>query len=281
MQIVLMTTTDMMSKRGDDFARMIGSIAASVPDGCRVHHVVLLQRCSDRERDEVFAAIPYSATVLARAERLSLSAARNAMLAVARERNLLHPDALVAFPDDDCWYPETLLRSLVDRFSHDPDLGLLICRVSLTPGSDWTESSMRTATATDVLRRSTSNCMFSRGDVVAQVGDFDPALGLGTPRMAGEDTDFSLRASFVSRKVVFVDQPLVGHREPDLESITKYFGGNMLVASRYALRSPELFFEFGRKLCVGIYLVLRQRLGFGAYLQAVQGSLGAFGRSSG
>jgi|LNFM01.1.fsa_nt_gb hypothetical protein len=281
MHLLLMTTTDMRSDRKADFARMIASVADSVPRGSTVHHIMLLQRSTEQQRVATAAAIPYPATVLAIADRVSLSAARNVMLAHARESGLLQPNTLVGFPDDDCWYTPGFLSELVAEFERSTDLGLLITRVSLTPSPTWHREKMRPATSTDVLRRSTSNSIFLRGDAVIAIGDFDPSLGLGTPNVSGEDTDYALRAFFQSAQTVYVDLDMVGHREPDLESVTKYFGGNMLVASRYALRSPMLFLEYVRKFAVGGYLVMRRRLRMGDFITAIQGSVGAFGRSAG
>lgn len=281
MQLLFMTTTDMQSDRLADLVRMIRSVAVSVPQGSSVHHIVLLQRSSEEQRRQVAAEIPYPATVLAMPSRLSLSAARNVMLAHARGHALLQPEVLVGFPDDDCWYTPGFLPGLVAEFDRDRDLGLLITRVSLTPSEMWRREVMHQATLTDVLRRSTSNSIFLRGEVVKAIGDFDASLGLGTPNVSGEDTDFALRASFAARRTTYVDLDMVGHREPDLASISKYFGGNMLVASRYAMRSPRLFLEFARKFGVGCYLVFRRRLRLSEFVNAIQGSVGAFGRSTG
>ncbi|MEZ5817783.1 MAG: glycosyltransferase [Hyphomicrobiaceae bacterium] len=281
MQLLFLTTTDVQSDRRDELDRMIRSVAASLPAGSSVHHILLLQRATEEQRGALAASMPYPATVLALAHRVSLSAARNIMLDHARRSGLLSPDILVGFPDDDCWYPSTFLGRLVSEFERDAELGLLFTRVSLTPVEIWPRSSMRVATPTDVLRRSNSNSLFLRGAVVAAIGGFDETLGLGTPNGSGEDTDYGLRASFAAPRTVYVDQDLVGHHEGDLASKTKYFSGNLVVASRYATRHPKLFFEFARKIAVGAYLVLRRRLKMASYLNAIQGSVGAFGRSAG
>ncbi|MGE0697540.1 MAG: glycosyltransferase family 2 protein [Hyphomicrobiaceae bacterium] len=281
MRLALLTTTDMKSDRAMDFARMIASVAENVPPGVELKHYVLLQRATEAQRSEVARAIPHPATVLSTDGRLSLSAARNQMLARARADGQLEADTIVGFPDDDCWYLPGFLASLVALFETRRDLGLLISRVSLSPVDDWPADGGERAGGRDVLRRSSSNGMFLRGDVVARIGDFDVTLGLGTPSNSGEDTDYALRGWLASPLTLFVDRPLVGHKEPDLASITKYFGGNMLVASRYAPRSPALFLEYVRKFGVGSYLVLRQRLAMADFLSAIQGSMAAFGRSTG
>jgi hypothetical protein len=281
MQLLLMTTSDMQSDRGADLARLVGSLAGGRLHGIEIRHLILLQRCTEAQRLAAEKAMPYPATVMASAGRLSLSAARNIMLARARSEALLRPDTIVGFPDDDCWYTQGFLPKLVALFRDQDEVGLLISRVSLSPSTDWSFEANRIATVRDVLRRSSSNGIFLRGDVAAEIGDFDANLGLGTPSTSGEDTDYALRASFVARRTIYVDLPLVGHREADLASVTKYFGGNMVVAARYALRSPAFFLEFARKFGVGSYLVLGNRLKIGDFVNSIQGSMRTFGRSAG
>lgn len=281
MQLVLMTTSDTMSGRGADLARLCGSVAESLPTSLAVRHIVLLQRCTEAQRSALESELRYPAIVLASAARMPLSVARNVMLARARADGLLTAETIVGFPDDDCWYTPTFAHRLLDVFQDQTDLGLLITRVSLSPSSDWNPGANRAAKACDVLRRSSSNGIFVRGSVADEVGDFDVRLGLGTSNTSGEDTDYAIRASAVARRALYVDLPLVGHREPDLASVTKYFGGNMIVAARYALRSPAFFSEYARKYLVGAYLVLKRHLELGRFATAIQGSLRMFGKSAG
>lgn len=279
MQFLLMTTTDMASDRSTAFARLIASVAEALPAGSR--HVFLLQRCTEEQRREAVARIPYPATVLCSPDRMSLSAARNVMLAHARGEGLLASDTIVAYPDDDCWYPHGLLPSVLAAFRDRADLGLLLVRVSLAPSLTWNRDAERIAGTAHVLRRSSSNGMFLRGDVAAAVGDFDPSLGLGTPAGSGEDTDYALRAWFAAPRTIYIDQALVGHHDGDITTRSRYFRGNMLVAGHYAVRSPALFYEFVRKFGVGACMVATKHLKMGDYLTAIQTSLRAVGKSTG
>lgn len=279
MQFLLFTTSDAQSNRRSDLARLIASVGANLAScaGASVHHVLLMQRCSEAERQALAATIPYPSTVLASEQRLSLSAARNAMLAHANESGLIVGDAIVAFPDDDCWYTDGLIARLAETFRTDQLLGLLIARVSLSPKAGWQRSDERTATTADVLRLSCSNAIFVRGSVARELGEFDRTLGVGTPNGSGEDTDYAIRASFAAPRTIVVNRAIVGHHEADLSVISKYFGGTMVVISRYALRSPSFFYEFARKLAVGGCLVVIHRLKPAAYLTAVRNGIGAFG----
>lgn len=278
MRVLLFTTTDSASGRHNDFIHMVQSVAAALPPRCTLQHYILLQRSCLEERDQVAAALPYPSIVMWRADRVSLSSARNEMLASALTGDrIFDENTLVAFPDDDCWYPATLLNRVVGAFMSRRDVGLIVGRVSLAPEMSPPDQ-FRKAGFIEVVRRSSSNCIFVRGDVAQQVGMFDESLGLGTPNRGGEDTDYAIRAYFEAAASLYVDQLLVGHRESDLESIGKYYRGGLLVLSRYAMQGPGCFREFARKIAVGVYLLLRTNLNPGEFWKALQISVSEFGR---
>jgi glycosyltransferase involved in cell wall biosynthesis len=122
---------------------------------------------------------------------------------------------LVAFPDDDCWYPHHLLDS-VDRF--------------LTKNSQWDGLSGRCTdehgnssmgrfhksagriTYFNVWRRLTSFGLFLRSEAVSKSGGFDETLGVGsgTPWGAAEEMDFLLRCLQRGARV-FYDPDLIVH----------------------------------------------------------------------
>ena len=114
--------------------------------------------------------------------------------------------------------------------------------------------------------------MFFRGATVAAVGPFDLAFGLGTTNGGGEDTDYALRALLKARRAVFIDLPLVGHRESDLAGVARYYKGSLAVLSRHALERPDFCFEYLRKLAVGAYLALRSQLTLRGYLASIASS---------
>lgn len=274
MQLVLFTTTDLRVGRQSEFIRMINSVRAGGGPDVGLKMFALLQRSNASDRVRYETILPPGSVVIASPERVSLSEARNRLLDAARRRIALDEDCVVAFPDDDCWYPPHFLSRLVGSFRGDPQLDMLISRVSLEPiESHAMESNLMTAKAWQVVRLSSSNGMFFRGATVAALGDFDVTLGLGTPNGGGEDTEYALRALLSARRAVFVDLPLVGHRESDLASVASYFKGALAALSRYALKRPDIWFEFQRKLAVGAYLVLKSRLPVREYWASVRNGL--------
>ncbi|MEZ5788166.1 MAG: hypothetical protein R3D62_17210 [Xanthobacteraceae bacterium] len=273
MQVLLLTTTDILAGRTHCFVRMTDSVRASAAWGVPTKVFALLQRCGESDASRYAQLLPEGSAALTSGERLSLSAARNRLLAEMMSGSG-DADCVVGFPDDDCWYPESFLQQLVAAFARDQRLDMLVCRVSLEPIEPlWAAHGLRSAKPWQVVRKSSSNSIFFRKSLIDRLGLFDEALGLGTRNGAGEDTDYALRAYLYARKAAFVDLPLVGHRDSDLASVARYFRGSTLVLSRYALKSPALFLEYGRKLAVGAYLAAQARLGARDYLAAVGASV--------
>jgi glycosyltransferase involved in cell wall biosynthesis len=115
------------------------------------------------------------------AERLTaprgLSRARNAALPRVRAD-------VVAFPDDDCIYPDDLLERVAARLAAGLD-GV----TGREPG--WTTSAAP-LTRENLWNRAISFTIFLRCDMVERVGMFDETLGL--PNSSGEEIDYLIRA---------------------------------------------------------------------------------------
>lgn len=126
-----------------------------------------------------------------RSER-GLSRARNVGLAHCRA-------PLVAFPDDDCWYPATLAEKVVALFDADPLTGVFTGR---TTDADRADSlglflgADAEITKSNVWLSGNSNSLFIRTDIARKIGGFDETLGVGAASAfkSGEETDFLLRA---------------------------------------------------------------------------------------
>jgi hypothetical protein len=186
---------------------------------------------------------------------------------------------VVAFPDDDCWYPDRFLERLTRAFVERDTLDLMICRMSLDPdAAPFAAADIAPASARQVVRISSSNNIFLRGSLLAALGDFDLRLGLGpgTIVTGGEDTDYVIRAYLRARASGLVDRALVGHQPPDQGSAAKYFGGAMLVLARHARSRPALAAECLRKVLVGLYFACRGTLPLSGYADALHRGSHAF-----
>ncbi|MGE0231388.1 MAG: glycosyltransferase family A protein [Flavobacteriaceae bacterium] len=253
---------------------MIASVAEAasrLPDA-DVRLMLLLQGASAADA----SAFPAFVTPFSIDGTISLSRARNRLLGEALARGAVEHDTVVAFPDDDCWYPPRALETIAGRFAADPDLDLWFCRYGsepTAPGAAHFAGSA--ATARDVVRNASSNTIVVRGSVVKQICRFDETLGVGTPNFGGEDVDFALHAFRLARRAAFADAKLVGHRDKNTELRARYYRGSLIVLGRHAPKIGGARYEYARKLLVGAYLGCRGELGMRAYASAVGASLAA------
>lgn len=143
-----------------------------------------------------------------------LSRSRNVGVAQAR-------GSLLAFPDDDCWYPPTLLEEIIARFSRDPALSVLTCRTRDAAGRDSNGVFLQESTAvsrSNVWKAGNSNGLFVRTALARRLGGFDEELGLGsgTPFGSGEESDFLLRALSIGAVVRYLHTIHTHHDQVDL-----------------------------------------------------------------
>ena len=190
--------------RGDGLRILLDSLERQT---YRRFHVLLVDQNSDGRVEPSLAASPGLEIEHLRASR-GLSRARNAAL--------LRVDAdIVAFPDDDCAYPDDLLERIAMRFAERPDLDGLTGRTTDAAGrSSGNWSTQGGPLARDTMwNRANSASTFLRREVVERVGAFDEQLGLGsgTKSSSGEDTDYIVRALDSGARVEFDPGLIVLH----------------------------------------------------------------------
>lgn len=142
-----------------------------------------------------------------KAER-GLSRARNAALAHLRAD-------VVAFPDDDCVYPDDLLERVGHRLAAEPTLeGLTGSSADATGRSSpsW-EGGAAQLTRENLWNRAVSYAIFLRRPLVERVGTFDEQLGLGagTPWSSGEEVDYLVRAVDMGARIEYDPELVVVH----------------------------------------------------------------------
>jgi len=88
---------------------------------------------------------------------------------------------IVAFPDDDCWYPADLLGRIVHMFRNKPEIDIFTGRSvdenGMPSGGRWGRSSGR-LNRYNIWTRGLSITIFLRASVVRKIGMFDESLGL-------------------------------------------------------------------------------------------------------
>jgi glycosyltransferase involved in cell wall biosynthesis len=118
-----------------------------------------------------------------RTENRNVSAARNLGLDAAQGE-------IVAFPDDDCWYPENFLDGVDQWFKTSPQYSVLAVGAvddeGIASGNRWIQNSCE-ITSWNSLRTTFCSSLFISAVEESRRVRFDPMLG------RGEETDFILR----------------------------------------------------------------------------------------
>jgi glycosyltransferase involved in cell wall biosynthesis len=177
-----------------------------------------------------------------------LSRARNVGLAQCRGE-------VLAFPDDDCWYPSDLVARIMALFEAWPDIDVHSGRTldaEGRPSLGLFLAQDAPITKQNVWLAGNSNSLFVRTAAARRVAGFDESLGVGaqTKFKSGEETDFVLRLLAQGSKGRFHHGLFVHHDQ-------------VLDAAAAALRRAQAYAPgFGRVLRLHRYgaIYLGQRL---------------------
>jgi GT2 family glycosyltransferase len=112
----------------------------------------------------------------------------------------------VAFPDDDCVYPDDLLERVARRFS--PSLDGVTGRGGTSAA--WAPDA-GVLTRDNLWNRAISYSIFLRRELVERVGPFDERLGL--PSSSGEEIDYLVRALDAGARIEYDPTIVVEHDE--------------------------------------------------------------------
>lgn len=140
--------------------------------------------------------------------RPGLSAARNLGLSVVT-------GDVVAFPDDDCWYPPDILKTVASIFgSYDIDIitGQSKDECGRHSQRYWS-AKPKLCNRYNVWQLAISYTVFMRRYCVSSVGTFDESLGVGasSPWQSGEETDYLIRAIVQGYRVGYFPELFVYH----------------------------------------------------------------------
>lgn len=184
--------------RTDELGRLLDSLDRQTHRGFRV--LVVDQNDDDRIvpllSDRGFQLVRLHAP-------RGLSRARNVALAAITAD-------IVAFPDDDCTYPDDLLARVATAFDSQPGLDGLVGRGG--PSPPWERDGAQ-LTQNNLWNRAVSYTMFLRAAIVARVGAFDEQLGLGSGNAwsSGEEVDYLIRALETGARIQYDPNLVVDH----------------------------------------------------------------------
>ena len=169
---------------------------------------VLVADQNDDERVESLVARHPALDIVHLRSPKGLSRARNVALAQLSSE-------LVAFPDDDCEYPQDLLERVARRLTQTSSLDGLCGRATDRQGRSspsWAHDSAL-LTRDNLWNRAISFTIFLRSSLVDAVGGFDEQLGLGSGALwaSGEETDYLVRALETGARIEYDPDVVVLH----------------------------------------------------------------------
>jgi GT2 family glycosyltransferase len=178
---------------------------------------------------------------------------------------------LIAFPDDDAYYPPSTLADIVARFEAQPGLAGLSGQQQTADGRPsmlrWRSRPGR-VTRTNFLHTSIMSTMVFRRSWLERVGEFDEAMGVGAPGWyhAGEESDLVLRVveaggqvGYDPTIVVWQDEPRDVPDEAFVRKMLEYGCGQGHLWRKRRLSRALLAWYLGRKLVAASVRTARGR----------------------
>jgi glycosyltransferase involved in cell wall biosynthesis len=145
-------------------------------------------------------------------------------VSLARNVGMDHAQGdIIAFPDDDCWYPPGILDNVSGWFEANPSYDLLTLNSLDENGvrscNRWFQDSCD-LNLLNIYRTSVGYSIFMRGSRIARTVRYDEGVGpgAGTPYLGGEDSDFVLLAMEAGARGRFEAKWYIGHPLKDIRN---------------------------------------------------------------
>lgn len=231
--------------------KLLDSIVAG--DAAERVEFVLVDQSVDRGCTAVLDGHPLRAQSRAATSGRGVSVGRNAGLALATA-------PVVAFPDDNCWYPPETFGLVLTLLDERPDLagvsGMQVTADRNPSMLRWLPQSTL-ITRTNFMRTSIASTMFIRRRALPSAAPFDEGMGTGSPGIcgSGEESDLLLRILFAGYQILYrpdihvhQDDPRDAITDAFVEKMFKYGVGNGNLWRRHRLSLPQLAYHASRKL---------------------------------
>ena len=175
--------------RIDPLRRLFSSLREQT---CKNFEVVIVDQNGDDRLAPLVSEYSAEMTMIHLTCSPGLSKARNAGLQRVT-------GDVIAFPDDDCWYPKEFLETVAQLLNGQPQLDGCTGRArDPDTGNSFGRWGDSTAPVTrdTVFESAVSFTIFLRKTVTDRVGKFDETLGVGsgTKWGSGEETDYLIRS---------------------------------------------------------------------------------------
>jgi glycosyltransferase involved in cell wall biosynthesis len=230
--------------RVTELERLLASLDAQT---CRDFEVLIVDQNSDNRVVPVLQA--HKQLRIQRLRSLpGISRARNVGLRASK-------GDIIAFPDDDCWYPAELLATVRKWFLANPQFDLLLG--SLRTAEDEPMQPRWPSPPGPCDKQSLWDCAasvsaFLRCQVTTAVGDFNENVGVGAPTkyQSSEEIDYSLRALAAGFHACY--DPTIFVRHPKMQSIDRLRATTMgyALGIGYVARSHHYSWRFLAKLLI-------------------------------
>ena len=169
--------------------------------------VILVDQNRDGRLLPIVAEFETKLTIRRYTAEPGLSRARNIGLNYAEGE-------IIAFPDDDCTYPEMLLRSVSDYLekSGADGVSMLVTDQQGRFSGSFMYRTSRRISCRNVWRCGVSISIFVKRDAIGKIR-FDETLGVGSGTIygSGEETDFLLNLIQAGRNLDFCPELVVNH----------------------------------------------------------------------
>jgi glycosyltransferase involved in cell wall biosynthesis len=164
---------------------------------------------------------------------------------------------IIAFPDDDCWYPDGLLQKVLAEFRDRPSVDGLTGRSedgSSKPSGGSFSARQGRVNINNVWKTGISYTVFIRSAVAQKVGPFDEDLGVGarTRFGSGEETDYLIRTVKLGFNIQYLPDLVVFHPNPIL-----YTRDHRDKAFRYGMGMGRVLSKHRYRLSYNLYTLVR------------------------
>lgn len=209
--------------RKAEFRRLVQSLHASTV--APLIELVVVDQSADQRCAAVLGEQPWTMRTRAATSGRGASVGRNTGLQLTAA-------PLVAFPDDDAWYPAETPGRIIDAFADQPLIAGLCCQQMTSDGRPsmlrW-QPTPGPVTARNFLRTSIMSTMFFRRSWLDRVGQFDELMGVGSSSWYGacEESDLLLRVLEAGGSIPY-DPTLLVHQEEPRDEPDERFVAKML-----------------------------------------------------